>query len=199
LPPLPETGPELEAMARSLDAGPDALFLGARATETNLKAAPLDRYRVIAFATHGLMAGDLDLAEPALVLTPPATAGAEDDGLLGASEVAALRLDADWVLLSACNTAAGDGAGAEAVSGLGRGFFYAGSRALLVTHWPVETVSARKLVSGIFERYAKEPALTRAQAVQGAMLAVMGDRAENYSYAHPMFWAPYALVGDSGR
>jgi CHAT domain-containing protein len=116
-----------------------------------------------------------------------------------------LKLDADWVVLSACNTAAGDGAGAEAISGLGRGFFYAGSRALLVTHWPVETRSARQLVSTLFERYAADPKLSRAEALRQASLAVMEDTAKDaggkalFSYAHPLFWAPYALVGDGGR
>jgi CHAT domain-containing protein len=113
-----------------------------------------------------------------------------------------LKLDADWVVLSACNTAGGDGQGAEAVSGLGRGFFYAGSRALLVTHWPVETVSAKQLVVGVFDAMAKEPGLPRAVALQRSMLKVMASRGEDgglhFSYAHPLFWAPYALVGDGG-
>jgi CHAT domain-containing protein len=108
------------------------------------------------------------------------------------------------VVLSACNTAAGDGAGAEAISGLGRGFFYAGSRALLVTHWPVETVSAKNLVTKIFERYAADATLIRAEALRRAHLSVMEENAIEggkpmYSSAHPLFWAPYALVGDGGR
>jgi CHAT domain-containing protein len=104
------------------------------------------------------------------------------------------------VVLSACNTAAADGQGAEAVSGLGRGFFYAGSRALLVTHWPVETVSARLLTTGIFERYARPGNVTRAEALNASMRALMEVTANGqYSYAHPLFWAPYALIGDGGR
>ena len=100
-----------------------------------MKTLPLNNYRVIQFATHGLVAGDLSgLAEPALVLTPPRVPTEADDGLLTASEIAALRLNADWVVLSACNTAAGTGQGAEALSGLARAFFYAGARALLVSH-----------------------------------------------------------------
>lgn len=125
--------------------------------------------------------------------------------MLTLEDILGLKLDADWVVLSACNTAAGDGAGAEAISGLGRGFFYAGSRALLVTHWPVETRSARLLVTTLFEHYAADPRITRAQPLRQASLAVMekGAPAEGrtpaFSYAHPLFWAPYALVGDGGR
>lgn len=76
-------------------------------------------------------------------------------------EILGLKLNADWVVLSACNTAAADGAGAEAVSGLGRAFFYAGARALLVSNWPVETTSAKALTTNLFKRQAKDPALTR--------------------------------------
>ena len=109
------------------------------------------------------------------------------------------------MVLSACNTAAGDGAGAEAISGLGRAFFYAGSRALLVTHWPVETISARRLVTGIFANLVDGQGLSRAESLRRSMLALMDSPgAQNasgkvlYSYAHPIFWAPYALVGDDG-
>jgi CHAT domain-containing protein len=125
--------------------------------------------------------------------------------LLTLDDILMLKLDADWVVLSACNTAAGDGKGSEAISGLGRAFFYAGSRALLVTHWPVDSYSARLLVAGVFDRYTAEPGLTRAQALQASMLSLMkGVQTDQsgrpqYSFAHPMFWAPYALVGDSGR
>jgi CHAT domain-containing protein len=91
------------------------------------------------FATHGLMSGDLGgLAEPALVLTPPPEASPDNDGLLTASKIATLKLNASWVVLSACNTAAGDGTpDAGGLSGLAKAFFYAGARSLLVSHWSV--------------------------------------------------------------
>jgi CHAT domain-containing protein len=91
---------------------------------------PLDHYKIIEFATHGLMSGELKgLAEPALVLTPPPQATPDDDGLLTASKIATLKLNADWVVLSACNTAAGDGTpDAGGLSGLAKAFFYAGAR-----------------------------------------------------------------------
>ena len=103
-----------------------------------MKRAPLADYRIVYFATHGLVAGDIKgLAEPSLALSIPAQPSDLDDGLLTASEVAQLKLNADWVVLSACNTIAGDKPGAEALSGLARAFFYAGARALLVSHWAV--------------------------------------------------------------
>ena len=89
-------------------------------------------------------------------------AGGTDDGPLTVAEILGLRLNADWVILSACNTAAGDGAGAEAVSGLGPAFFFAGTRALLVSNWPVETLSARALTTHLFAAQAADSGLARA-------------------------------------
>jgi CHAT domain-containing protein len=158
------------------------------------------------FATHGLVPGDLNgLTQPALALSAPNVAGTGGDGLLTMERILGLKLDADWVVLSACNTAAGDGAGAEAVSGLGRAFFYAGARALLVTNWPVETGSARLLTTDTFKRQAADPSLPRAEALRQAMLAMIdgpgvvdGAGRAVFSYAHPIFWAPFSLVGDGG-
>ena len=166
---------------------------------------PLTQYRVVAFATHGLVPGDLDgLIQPALALTAPEVAGVDGDGLLTMEEVLALRLDADWVVLSACNTASGDGSGAEAISGLGRAFFYAGARALLVSHWPVETTSALALTSELFRRQRAAGHLARAGAMQQTMVWLMDEQGFTepttgrvvFSYAHPLFWAPFTVVGD---
>jgi CHAT domain-containing protein len=204
LAPLPDTREEILSIAQTLKADPTRdVFLGTQASKENVMKANLRTRRIVAFATHGLIPGDFpNLEEPALALS--ASDGNAETGLLTLSDILGLKMDADWVVLSACNTAAGDGAGAEAVSGLGRGFFYAGSRALLVTHWPVETRSARLLVTQTFERYANTPNMSRAEALKQASLAVMQSSAESggkplFSYAHPVFWAPYALVGDGGR
>ena len=198
LAPLPDTREEVLSIAAAL--GADAqrdVYLGAQATRQRVQQSELAQRRIIVFATHGLIPGDLSgLHQPALALS--ATPGDPGSPLLTLEDVLRLKLDADWVVLSACNTASGDGQGAEAISGLGRGFFYAGTRALLVTHWPVETVSARLLTTGVFQRYAGAAGLSRAQALQQAMLALLehpGTPA--MSYAHPLFWAPYALVGDA--
>lgn len=200
IPPLPDTRDEILALAKALGADPQTdVFLGARASKDTLQQLDLRRRRVVAFATHGLLAGDFPgVDEPALALANP---GGGRHGLLTLEDILGLKMDADWVVLSACNTAGGDGEGADALSGLGRAFFYAGSRALLVTHWPVESVSARRLVTGIFERQAADPALTRAEALRQSMLALMqADTPDGrVAYAHPLFWAPYALVGEGGR
>ena len=199
LPRLPETAGELRALARSLGGRAEDVFLGSRATELAVKAADLSQYRVLAFATHGLTAGDFaEVGEPVLVMTPPTTASDDDDGLLTAGEVAHLRLNADWVVLSACNTAAPDGSpGAEGLSGLARAFFYAGSRALLVSHWPVDSQAATRLTTRLFPISSAEPALGRAEALQRSMLELM-ESADRPYYAHPIFWAPFVVVGEGG-
>ncbi|MEO8667919.1 MAG: CHAT domain-containing protein, partial [Bauldia sp.] len=159
LEPLPATENELRRMAEALGADPaKALALGDNATETAVKTAALSDARILAFATHGLLTGELTgLSEPALVFTPPKEATDIDDGLLTASEAAQLKLGADWVVLSACNTAAGDGTpGAEGLSGLARAFLYAGARAILVSHWPVRDDAAAALTTGAFARLTTE-------------------------------------------
>jgi CHAT domain-containing protein len=170
--------------------------LGKAALRDSVLQRDLSRTAVLAFATHGLQPGELPgLDEPALAMTLPP--GETQSPLLTLSDVLSLRLDADWVLLSACNTAGADGEAAEALSGLGRGFFFAGARALLVTHWPVESSSARQLVSALFTQSG--PSASRAEALRHAQRALMRKGAGNaYSYAHPLFWAPFALVGDGG-
>ena len=202
IPPLPETRDELLAIAKTLKSDPARdLYLGARATRDSVLAAnndgSLQNKRVIAFATHGLVAGELPrLTQPALALA--ATEDAEKNPLaplLTLEDVLTLKLNADWVVLSACNTASGDGKGEEALSGLARGFFYAGSRSVLVTHWAVESDSAKLLTTSTFAHYAANPKAPKAESLRQAMLKVMA----NPKYAHPAFWAPYALVGDGGR
>ena len=205
---LPGTGDEIVSICRALDGDPARdIFLGAKASERQVKTMAMSDRRVIAFATHALVPGDLDgLDQPALALSSPAVTGDNEDGLLTMEEIFQLKLNADWVVLSACNTGAADGAGAEAVSGLGRAFFYAGTRALLVSMWPVETTSARELTTGLF-RYQKEnPKLSRARALRKSMLELIdgpGLKDDTTgkivaSYAHPLFWAPFVIVGESG-
>ncbi len=207
LPRLPDTADELKSIAAALEADPTkALNLGKDANESKVKATDLSKFKIVAFSTHGLVPGELDgLTQPALALTAPSVADVDGDGLLTMEEILGLKLDADWVVLSACNTGTGAGAGAEAASGLGRAFFYAGTRALLVTNWSVNSQSARELVTDLFRRQAIDPKITRGEALRQAMVAMIDRGGYNdaagkmlFSYAHPLFWAPYSIIGDGG-
>jgi CHAT domain-containing protein len=186
-------------MAEILGADKTNLFLRERATETLVKTEDLTGYKVLAFATHGLIAGDMKgLAEPALVMTPPRKGTLEDDGLLTASEVATIKLNADLVVLSACNTAAADGSpNAEALSGLAKVFFYAGSRSLLVSHWPVGSDAAVNLTTRMLKVVANDNSVGLAEGLRRSMLALM-KTPDKPHYAHPMFWAPFVVVGEGG-
>jgi CHAT domain-containing protein len=189
--PLPETADELRAVARTLGVGGEEIRLGERATEAEIKrlsaAGGLAEYRLIHFATHGALAGQVgNASEPGLILTPPRSATDKDDGYLSASEIAALKLDADWVILSACNTAAGGAEGADALSDLARAFFYAGARALLVSHWAVDSKATVNLITGAVKRMAAERNVGRAEATRQSMLAMI-DTGKPYE-AHPAFW-----------
>jgi CHAT domain-containing protein len=198
--PLPETRDELcsVAQATKADAARD-IHLGNRATEREVKRlsenGELAKYRMVHFATHGALAGELSKGqEPGLILTPPETASEEDDGYLSASEIAALKLDADWVVLSACNTAAGGAPNAEALSGLGRAFIYAGARSLLVSHWAVDSEATVKLITGAVREMTADSKLGRSEAMRRSMLALI-DNGEPEE-ADPSYWAPFVVVGE---
>jgi CHAT domain-containing protein/Tfp pilus assembly protein PilF len=196
LPSLPDTADELKAVAGKLGAAAGDIHLGSDASETTVKRTALADYRVVYFATHGLVAGDVaGLGEPSLALTLPKQPTELDDGLLTASEVAQLRLNADWVVLSACNTAAADKPGAVALSGLARAFVYAGARALLVSHWSVDSAAATRLTGSTFAIMKADPRLGRAAALRNAMLAYMNDKSGPLN-AYPAFWAPFSIIGE---
>jgi CHAT domain-containing protein/tetratricopeptide (TPR) repeat protein len=197
LPSLPETAGELQAEAKLFQAAPDSVLLQEAATVTAVKQADLVSRRVIAFATHGLLAGDVGVAEPGLVLTPPANPTPQDDGLLKASEIAQLKLNADLVILSACNTAASDGTpGAEGFSGLSKAFLYAGARSLMVSHWSVISDSTVTLMTRMAAQL-KQKGVGRAEALRCAEIDLMDDK-NHPEFAHPMFWAPFVVVGEGG-
>ena len=199
IPKLPETRDEVKELATILSADAKSdLILGHDATRASVlkqsASGNLARKQVVVFATHGLLAGDLpNLNQPALAMA--STKDPNESPLLTLEDVLGLKLNADWVVLSACNTAGADGRAEEAMSGLARGFFYAGSRSLLVTHWSVESESAMMLTTHTFAAYKKNPQMRRAQALRQAMLETM----QVPRFSHPAYWAPYALVGEGGR
>jgi CHAT domain-containing protein len=199
IPPLPETRDEIQELAQILGANPSTdLILGKNATRTSVlkssSSGELGKKQIVVFATHGLLSGDLpNLTQPALAMA--ANLNPSESPLLTLEDVLSLKLNADWVVLSACNTAGADGKAEEAMSGLARGFFFAGSRSLLVTHWSVESESAMQLTTHTFSNYKKDPSMRRSEALRQSMLSVM----KSPQFSHPAFWAPYALVGEGGR
>ncbi|MGA1351269.1 MAG: CHAT domain-containing protein, partial [Burkholderiaceae bacterium] len=201
LAPLPETETELKSIARVFGQQGAQVFLAEQATEPRLRAQALDDYKVVYFATHGLLPGELKCqAEPGLVLTPPAQTPAlsnpqarEGDGLLEASEIASLRFNAELVVLSACNTAGGAGRfGGDSLSGLAESFFHAGARRLLVSHWQVPSKATARLMTRLFETMGPDMAVGPSRSLQAAQLSLIRQPQS----AHPFFWAAFVLVGD---
>src|SRR5207253_5496695 len=94
-------------------------------------------------------------------------------------------------VLSACNTAAGDKPGAEALSGLARAFFYAGARALLVSHWSVDSQAATRITTSTFDNMKRDAKIGRSEALRRAMLAYMDDKSDPWS-AYPGFWGAFS-------
>lgn len=202
LPRLPGTRKEVLTVAAQLQADDGSVFLANEANEQRLlslnASGRLGQAKVLHFATHGLIANDIQgLSEPALALTPPAvtTGRAWDDGLLTAGETAQLSLDADWVILSACNTAAGNAPGADGLSGLARAFLYAGARGMLVTHWAVQDDIAARLTIDVVS--ATDRGKPRSIALRDAVRALIADEEPGAvsRRAHPALWAAFQIVG----
>lgn len=197
MPPLPETRDELRAVALALGADPARdLVLGEFATRAAVIGTDLTDRRVVAFATHALMPGELPgVAKPALAMAAPRDE--RESPLLELDDVLGLRLNAQWVLLSACNTAAGE-SGGGAMSGLVRGFFFAGARSVLATHWAVESASAAVLSSGAVSAQSRGGA-SRGEGLRQAQLAMADGSSGEGRWRHPFYWAPFALFGDPAR
>lgn len=212
----PVASEELEELSNILGGTEDDLWLGEKAAVPRVRHADLKVYRVLAFATHALVSNELTQPveekadgehtrqtlghEPALIMTPPKPeqASADDDGLLRASDIVKLELDAEWVILSCCNTAASDGTpGAEGLSGLAKAFLYAGARALLVSHWTVESEATKQLITRMMNELRNHTEIGRAEALRRAMVSLIDDPSEHY-LAHPAFWAPFVVVGEGG-
>lgn len=193
---LPETETEIRAIGKLMSAREEDLFLGARATEPLVRSNGLGDYRIIMFATHGLLGGRSTAAsEPGLVLTPPDKASTDNDGFLSASEIASLKLDADLVILSACNTAASDGRPrAEGFSGLTRAFLSAGARNVIVTHWAIPSEPTVHVTTRMMAERDKQLGLGWSEALRRSFVAMVESEGTP-EMAHPSNWAAFTVVG----
>jgi CHAT domain-containing protein/Tfp pilus assembly protein PilF len=187
--PLPATREEVRSIA-ALYGDRSRSWLGAEATEERAKAIGKD-VRYLHFATHGLLDEQSPLSS-ALALTPPGDAAeGRDNGLLQAWEIfERVRLDADLVVLSACQTGLGKEMGGEGLVGLTRAFQYAGARSVLASLWSVADTSTADLMTKFYSflRHgrSKDDALRRAQV---ALI-------KSAEYSDPFYWAPFVLTGD---
>ncbi len=202
LPPLPFARRELEAARGLLGGSPNDEMLGRAYTVPDVRKASLKDYRILHFAAHALLPSELRCsAEPAIVTSAPPGAADASGALLTASQVSGLDLDADTVILSACNTAGPGGPAGESLSGLARAFFYAGARSMMVTHWSVNDQASAFLVADTLRRLRAGGDGGLAGSLRGAQLGLLAEAGKGMpaSLAHPFFWAPFALIGEGGE
>ena len=197
---IPDTRTELNNILKLFPRGSTDLVLSEAFTEQKVKAYPLQDYRILYFATHGLLPGELQCQpEPSLITSPSNSARKGDDGLIDASEILNFKLDADLVVLSACNTG-GPGAEKEIrgenLSGLARAFFFAGARSVLASHWYIFDKTSADLTTDMFQKlYDKSEPKPLATALHLAQRGLM----EKAVTSHPYFWGAFSLVGDGAR
>ncbi len=194
--PLPATKDELEKVAKVFPEQAVDFSLGTDFTDQAVKNMPLKNYQVLYFATHGLLPNDLEcLPQPSLVTSPPEVLQDKDDGFLDMEEILQLNLDADLVVLSACNTGGPDKKGGENLTGLARAFFFAGARSLLVSHWPAADEATVKLMTGVFDRMHNNPNMGLAESLQ----RVQQEFLSSQNFTHPFFWGNFTMVGDGNK
>lgn len=198
LPELPETLEEAQSIASLFPAGETVLLSGADASERELRSLDLRNYKIFHIASHALVAGEVGgIAEPGIVLTPGASNNHFNDGYLSLSEVYGLSLDADVVILSACNTAAADGRrSARGLTGLANAFFFAGARSVVASQWAVISQQAVPVISSFVSRMAAD-GMTPGASLNQAVRSYVSSSASDY-LAHPRFWAVFVVVGGSG-
>ncbi len=201
LPPLPGSQRELAVASKLLGATAGDEMLGVNFTAKNVRAAPLKNYRVLHFATHAVLPGELRCqSEPAVLTSTPEGAPDASGGLLTASQIAQLDLNAELVILAACNTGGDAAAGAgESLSGLARSFFFAGARSLLVTHWDANDASTTYLTALFLASLQASPASGPAAALASAQRRMLDEATgANAAAGHPFYWAVVALIGGRG-
>ena len=204
LPRLDGTEVELDIASRIFGSTPTDKVVGPTFTVPKVKAmnqsGALYQYRIIHFATHGLLPAELACQdEPAIITSVPDGAKDAIGALLTSSEISNLKLDADAVILSACNSGGPGGTTAgESLAGLARSFFYAGARSLVVTHWTVDDSTATRLVSRTLLNYEKNHAQGLATALRNAQTQYLDDAKVDAFLKHPYYWAPFTLVGEGG-
>ena len=203
LPPLASAAKELEAARLLLGARASDQLLGAAFTVDAVRKAPLQNYRVLHFATHAVLPTDLVCQrDPAIITSPPPRSADASGAMLTSTDILRLKLDADVVILSACNSGGlGGSVAGESLSDLARSFFFAGARSMMVTHWSVSDQTGAYLVADTLRRLRATPAGGVAGALRDSQLALLADAGHGLpaEIAHPFFWAPFAVIGNGGE
>ena len=203
LPLLPGATAELQGARAILNAPESDALLGAAFTADTVMRRELTNYQVLHFAAHALLPTDLECQSEAAIVTSPTPGKTGADGwMLTASRLLGLELDANLVILSACNSGGGDGRSGESLSGLARSFFFARARSLMVSHWPVDDKFGSALVQLTMLGLKDKPELGVTGALRETQIdildAIASGKNPNKGLASPYYWAPFAVVGEGG-
>jgi CHAT domain-containing protein len=196
---LPGTQKEVTYIGHSLyNAPPQDIVLGSAFTKATIQATDFSRFRVVHFATHALLPTDLSCRpEPTIIVSADPKAANAESAFLGVDDILSLKLDANLVVLSACNTGPSGKTTGDSLSGLARSFFFAGARGLLATHWALEDTTGPVLTALTLQSTSK--GLDPVESLQQAKLElinVISRQAGGNSFTHPFAWAPFVLIGD---
>ena len=190
--PLKSSREEIIFAAKTFGEDNSKIWLKENATETNLKETDLKNFNIIHFATHAEVSGAMKgLNEPFLVLSPPKEKSAKDNGLLMMNEIMQLNLNADLVILSACNTGSVEDEYSGSYSGLAKAFFVAGAKSVLVSNWYVEDAATQRLIQKFTENMSKD----KGNFAENLNLTMKELSKQKSQYSHPIFWAPFVFVG----
>jgi CHAT domain-containing protein len=186
---LPDTAVEAKSIAGLFGSAPTGVEIrtGIAATKADLLRTDLGKFRFVHFATHGILPVEAGIRDPALVLSYDGQS--REDMLLSLSEVLQLKLQAEMVVLSACNTGSGRVTRAEGVASLGTAFLIAGASSATVSLWKVADQSTATLMLEYYRNLLKGLPKSAALAAARSTLASRG-------YDNPFFWAPFTLTGE---
>jgi len=207
--PLPETRIEVERISQLLGAENNTLLIGNKASKANLKMQQLKGFRYLHFATHGVLGNQIpNVYEPALVVAADNSGGGN---FLLLSEIEGLELNNDLTVLSACDTGSGRYYTGEGVMGLSRGFLVAGSKSVLASLWPIDSMSTVDFMIRFYQHLRSGK--SKAQALRLVQLELIGNTKESKAsiergisvsdkvqqpadMAHPYYWAAFVLTGE---
>ncbi len=190
--PLPNTRSEVKAIQSLFKPDQSQIFLGGQANEAALKSSRNTQYRYFHFATHGYFDEEQNWRS-GIVLS--LNSASTEDGVLQAQEIMKLKLSADMVTLSACQSGLGTVVAGEGVMGLSRAFLYAGAQSLVVSLWNVNDAATAELMKTFYGNLNR--GIHRAEALRQAKLKLM--RSGSAAWRHPYYWAPFVFIGDSGQ
>ena len=190
--PLKSSREEILYAVKTFGEENSVVWLRENATEEKIKETDLSKFNIIHFATHAEVSGAMNgLNEPFLVLSPPIEKKDIDNGLLMMNEIMQLNLNADLVILSACNTGSVEDEYSGSYSGLAKAFFVAGAKSVIVSNWYVEDAATQRLIQKFTENMFKD----KGNFAENLNLTMKELSKQKSQYSHPIFWAPFVFVG----